>query len=400
MLERNEMEETRAEDPLRVRDVSLSEFRGPSRLVVGWNATTQLRRIVDSFGAGSVLIIADQHVVRDSVVQSAIGELQIGQKITVQEHDGHEPSLEQASRVTAQVTSKIDVVIGIGGGSTIDTAKAVALAKMANEPLQKFEGADQVNVDPLPLIAVPTTAGTGSEVSGSCVLTDESSKRKISIRSSSLLPRVAILDPHFLSSVPKGVIRATGVDALGHAIEAYFSTSGNVLTDRLALGAMALLIKSLPRYYSKPTEKNAAAAMAWGSCMAGIAFNSARVGLAHAVASAIGPLTGLSHGICVGLALPAAIRVNLKSRAADRGELLFHLGLSAAEDQNWERAVLAKVAELYKQLEFPQTAGDAGRPFDVDDALISRIIASGRLETNPVRVGRDTLRDVLNSIRG
>lgn len=392
--------EVRAEEPLRARDVSLSELWGPSRLVVGWNATTQLRRVVDSLDADSVLIIVDQHVVRDSIVQGAIAQIQNSRKVMVHEHDGREPSLEQASRVGAEVTSKIDVVIGIGGGSTIDTAKAVALAKMTAGPLVKFEGGDRVNVNPLPLIAVPTTAGTGSEVSGSCVLTDEGNKRKVSIRSPRLLPKVAILDPHFLAGVPKEVIRATGVDALGHAIEAYFSTSGSVFTDKLALGAMALLMNSLPRYYSNPAEKSAAEDMAWGSCMAGVAFNNARVGLAHAVASAIGPLTGLSHGICVGLALPEAIRVNLKSRAADYGELMFHLGVSTVDVQKWEGAIRAKVAALYQALEFPRSARDAGRPFDVDEDLISRIIASGRLETNPVRIGRDTLRDVLNSVRG
>lgn len=391
---------TRTEETRRARDVSPAEIWGPNRLVVGWDATRQLARIVDSFGANAVLVIIDQHVVMDSVAQSAIAALQERQKVTIHEHDGCEPSLAQASRVSTEVTSRVDVVIGIGGGSTIDTAKAVALAKKTDEPLVKFEGADQVDVNPLPVIAAPTTAGTGSEVSGSCVLTDEGSKRKISIRSSRLLPRVAILDPRYLASVPKGVIRATGVDALGHAIEAYFSTAGNELTDRLALGAMALLIKALPRYYSNPAERSAAEAMAWGSCMAGIAFNNARVGLAHAVASAIGPLTGLSHGICVGLALPQAIRVNLPSRAADYGDLLFHLGVSPADGQDWERAICAKVAELYRAIDFPKTAREAGRQFDIDDALVTRIIASGRLETNPVRLGSGTLRDVLMSIRG
>jgi len=140
--------------------------------------------------------------------------------------------------------------------------------------------------------------------------------------------------------------------------------------------------------------------MAVGSCMAGMAFNSARVGLAHAVASAIGPLTGFSHGLSVGLALPAAMRTNLRARAANRGELLFHLGLDDPGERMWEQAVLAWLDELYAALDFPRTARDAGRPFDVDERLVNNIVRSGRLDTNPVKLTEAALRDVLESIRG
>lgn len=390
---------TARDEALRKRDAALAQFWGPGQLVVGWNSTNELARIVGSFAAKNALLIVDQHVADDAVIQAAIAALRQKLELTVHEHDGGEPSLEKAAEVTGRVTGKIDVVIAIGGGSTIDIAKAVALAKATDEPLAKFEGADRIGVTPVPLIAAPTTAGTGSEVSGSCVLTDEAGQRKVSIRSPKLLPRVAILDPHFLISVPRGVIRATGIDALGHAIEAYFSAAGNVLTDTLALGAISLLAKALPAYYRNPGEHSAAEAMAWGSNMAGIAFNSARVGLAHAVASAIGPLTGFSHGLCVGLALPEAIRINLRARADDRANLLSHLDIHANSD-DWEARIRAAIAELYSAVEFPRTARDAGSTFDIDDVLIERIISSGRLDTNPVIVGKETLRDVLNTIRG
>jgi alcohol dehydrogenase class IV len=157
---------------------------------------------------------------------------------------------------------------------------------------------------------------------------------------------------------------------------------------------------SLPRYYRNPDDRNASENMAWGSCMAGIAFNSARVGLAHAVASAIGPLTGLSHGICVGLGLPEAVRLNLKSRAEDRSDLMAHLGVNIATDLHWESAVCAHLAKFYVELDFPKTVRDAGCSFQVNDDLVQQIISSGRLETNPARIGRETLRDVLVRIHG
>ena len=390
---------TALDETLRKRDAALAQFWGPNQLVAGWNSTNELARIVGSFAASTVLLIVDQHVAGDAVIRTAITGLRDKLALVVHEYDGGEPSLEKAGEVSARATGKIDVVIAIGGGSTIDIAKAVALAKATAEPLAKFEGADRIAVTPVPLIAAPTTAGTGSEVTGSCVLTDEAGQRKISIRSPKLMPRMAILDPHFLVSVPRSVIRATGVDALGHALEAYFSAAGNILTDTLALGAISLLTKALPVYYQNPAARSAAEAMAWGSNMAGIAFNSARVGLAHAVASAIGPLTGFSHGLCVGLALPEAIRLNLRARADDSAKLLSHMDIRAHGD-DWEAQVCAAVAKLYSAVEFPLTARAAGATFDIDDGLIDRIISSGRLDTNPVIVGKETLREVLNTIRG
>jgi alcohol dehydrogenase len=140
--------------------------------------------------------------------------------------------------------------------------------------------------------------------------------------------------------------------------------------------------------------------MAWGSNIAGIAITSARVGLAHAVAAGIGALTGLPHGICVGLALPDTVRLNLRSRTATRDELMFHLGVTAGNGENWEAAVRRKLAEVQASVDFPKTARDAGQPFDVDDDLIDKIVGSGRLDTNPVQLSRRTLRGVLTSISG
>jgi alcohol dehydrogenase len=379
----------------------LSHFWGPGHVVFGRDCIRDLEMLAAELEPRDVLIIVDRHVLGDAALRSAIETVQAHRRVTIAEHDGSEPSLTQAAQLAAQDRGDVSLVVAVGGGSTIDIAKAVVLARAAGgQPLARFEGATRLSFDPVPLIAVPTTAGTGSEVTGSCVLTDYASGRKVSIRSPKLRPRIAILDPHFLASVPKDVIRATGIDALTHALEAYHSTAGNVVTDRLALGAIALLGRSITSYYANPADPDASASMAIGSCMAGMAFNSARVGLAHAVASAIGPLTGFSHGLSVGLALPAAMRTNLRARAVDRKDLLFHIGCPDASESAWQHAVLDWLDGIYRALDFPRTAREAGQPFDVDDRLIRNIINSGRLDTNPVPLTESALRDVLETIRG
>jgi len=377
----------------------ISRFTGAGQIVAGHGAISNLAQIIDSLGSSHICVVADAHVAKHKGLQDALNALGVAYNVTLLEHDGREPSLEQARTLAGQIARNVELIVAVGGGSTIDISKAVAIVKSTEEPLQRFEGANRIVVTPIPLVAIPTTAGTGSEVSGSCVLIDETTKRKMSIRSPRLRAKVAVLDPNLLASVPKGVIKATGVDALGHALEAYFSNSRSVITDRMALGAISLIMRALPKYYASPADPAAAEAMAWGATMAGIAFESARVGLAHAVAAGIGALTGLSHGICVGLALPAAVRINLHTRADDRDELMFHLGVTPNGDATWEESVNRKLAGLYESLEFPTTAHDAGRSFDVTDVLIKNIMDSGRLETNPVRITETTLGDVLNSIR-
>lgn len=380
---------------------ALAHFWGPGHVVFGHGCIAQLDALCAELDAREVLVIVDRHVRANGGLQGALDALRQCRKVDVTEHDGSEPSLAQAAELTAGVQGMVGAIVAVGGGSTIDIAKAVALARAAGgQSLTSFEGARPLAFDPVPLIAAPTTAGTGSEVTGSCVLADYDSGRKVSIRSPKLRPRIALLDSSFLASVPKNVIRATGVDALTHALEAYHSTGANVVTDRLALGAIALIGKSIRRYYADSADTEASAAMAVGSCMAGMAFNSARVGLAHAVASAIGPLTGFSHGLSVGLALPAAMRTNLGARAANRRDLLFHLGLDDPGEGKWEQAILDWLEELYRSLDFPRTARAAGQPFEVDQRLVHNIIHSGRLDTNPVKLTESALRSVLESIRG
>ncbi len=377
------------------------QFSGPTQVVFGPDSLKSLAGLAEGFGATRVLVVVDEHVASHPLILGALDALRARRTVSVATHDGSEPSLDQARALARVDVEGVGLVVAVGGGSTLDIAKAVSLAVAARgRPLESFEGAAQLDFDPMPMVAIPTTAGTGSEVTGSCVLADEASDRKISIRSPKLLPRAAVLEPALLASVPKRVIRASGIDALAHALEAYHSTRASVVTDALALGAIRLVSESLVDYYRDPANRDAAASMQIAACMAGMAFNSARVGLAHAVASAIGLLTGLSHGDCVGLGLRTAMRVNVATRAADRRQLLFNIGREGVADERWIDAVHEWLDALYAALEFPASASAAGRAFEVDDGIVDNIMRSGRLDTNPVKLGAPELRRILEGIRG
>ena len=293
-------------------------------------------------------------------------------------------------------------IVAIGGGSTIDTAKAAAIAVRSDVPLESCEGAERVPGTPLPIIAVPTTAGTGSEVTGSCVLTASDGSRKISVRSSKLVPHIAFLDPELLATTPRAVIAASGIDALAHAAEAFLSTRATEVTDALALGALRLISANLVAYYQSPGDTSAASAMGWGACMAGMAFNSARVGLAHAIASAIGPLTHLPHGVCVSLGLPLALRINASAVPESRfARLLEALGVPRSEqDRGFGECAEIHTRRLIDAVGLPQTSLSVDRSFSITDSLLQAVLHSGRLETNPAAISETMLLDMLKELQG
>ena len=342
---------------------------------------------------GSCIAIVDQHVAQSAEVAEGLKSLD---PATTYRYSGREPSVREVDQV-ARECAPATVIVAIGGGSTIDMAKAVAVRTATAEPLERFEGAEKIDFEPTPLIAAPTTAGTGSEVSGSCVLEAADGSRKLSIRSHRLVPTIALLDPRLLASTPRPIVAASGIDAFAHAMEAFFSTRASAITDALALGALRLISVNLPLYYRNPADTPAAAAMGAAASMAGMAFNSARVGLAHAIASAIGPQVHLPHGVCVSLGLPHAAKINAPVIGGRRLAMLAHaLGV----EPDGPAAIEQRVRDLIAELDLPPTASAAKRDFTIDEATMNAVLHSGRLDTNPASVSESLLRDILMELKG
>ena len=206
-----------------------------------------------------------------------------------------------------------DLIVALGGGSVLDSAKAIALLQTHGGPLRKYEGRGKVTRPVMPIIAIPTTAGTGSEVTRSAVITDTERQFKMTVKDLLLAPKLALVDPETTYSLPKALTASTGMDALVHAIEAYTCTEANPMADLLALEAMRNIYPALPRVVRDGSDYEARDAMMFGSLLAGLAFSHADVAAVHCMAEAVGGLYDIPHGVANSIFLPVVTAYNASS---------------------------------------------------------------------------------------
>ncbi len=283
--------------------------------------------------------------------------------------------------------AKVDGVIGLGGGSSLDTAKLVALLANSEESIADIYGVDNIKGKRLPLILIPTTAGTGSEVTPiSIVTTGETSKA--GIVSAELLPDIALLDASLTVSLPPDITAATGIDAMVHAIEAFTSViKKNVLSDMLAKSALDLLSKNILEATFNGENLQARQAMLLGSCLAGQAFANAPVGAVHALAYPLGGQFHIAHGLSNALVLPHVMTFN-KSRCADLyAQLAVHIvpSINHDDDADIEKttdSLIHYLHELIAKLQLPQSLTELGIEEKHIDSLASDALEQQRLLVN------------------
>ena len=253
-----------------------------------------------------------------------------------------------------------DIVISLGGGSCIDTAKAIAVLATNEGYIGDYMGGNKIAAnDPVSHIAIPTTAGTGSEATDVTVITNTKNDVKMMIKQPAFMPDVAIVDPLLTLSSPKNVTAATGVDALSHAIEAYLSKKAHPMTDTLALSAMKLILDNLLIAYNDGENVDAREAMSLGSYQAGIAFSNASVCLVHGMSRPIGALFHVPHGISNAMLLPAVLEFSKEAcidRLADIGRIFKPESERLSNEEAAEIAVKS-VKELCQQLNIPNLKG-------------------------------------------
>lgn len=292
------------------------------------------------------------------------------------------------------VDGQHDGFIAIGGGSAIDTAKAASAYATYDGDLDDFIGTNLVPRKGAPLIAIPTTAGTGSEVTNIAILSDKQAQLKKGIASDFLLPDVAIVSPEMTRTAPPSVTAASGIDALVHAIEAYLSVHASPITDSLALRAMKMIAQSLPKAYANPDNLEAREEMATASLMAGMAFGNAGVGAVHALAYPLGGRFNMAHGVSNALLLPFVMEAN-KIACIDRlGEVAIALGERTTEMSANDAAdsAISAMTRLCRQVNIPSSLKSFGierddLSFMADDAIqIDRL-----LKNNPRKLTRDEI---------
>jgi len=258
-----------------------------------------------------------------------------------------------------------DGLVSVGGGSAIDTAKAMAIVLTEGGSIRDHQGSMRLQRRQTPHIAIPTTAGTGSEVSVYIVVKDHAAREKMLFMEERVLPDCAILDPTVTTGMPKLLTAATGLDALTHAVEAYTSMNRNPVSDANALHAMRLVARHLPAAVDDGSDVEARGQMLIASTLAGVAFNAAGVGLVHAMAHVIGARHGVHHGTANAICLPWVVRFNadeLGARYRDVAEAMGVPNAAALSDEEAGAAAADAIAALNARVGLPPRLRDVGVP--------------------------------------
>lgn len=344
---------------------AVSTYFCPTRIVMGPQSSRLLAGFLSEFDARKIFVAVDPALLEAPFVVEILGTLDAAQIDYVVfskiDPDPSSETVEAGQAVSDAFGARL--VLAIGGGSTIDVAKAIAIVSTNGARIHDYEGIEKFSIPPLPLIAIPTTAGTGSEVSGSCVITDKQRGLKMSIRHASLNPaRIAILDPEVLRTVPPSVASHSGLDAFVHAFESYISRNANPFTDAVNLHALRLIAGNLRQFVANPENQEAALAMLSGSALAGMAFGQTGLGNVHCMARFIGARYHLPHGLSNALCLPVVARFNMIANPPKYAEIARAMGCNVEGRSLLENANQAVVAieALCADLDIPRQLRSIG----------------------------------------
>ncbi|HHQ4884814.1 TPA: iron-containing alcohol dehydrogenase [Aeromonas veronii] len=305
------------------------DFFCPVKLLAGEQALEQLASELASLGARRPLLLTDKGVNATGLATLLANVLAEGELPVAAIWD--EIPADSSTAVVERIAKRYreldcDSLVALGGGSVIDTAKAVnILTSMGGDHLLDYSGAGCLTRPLKPLAVVPTTAGTGSEVTLVAVIKDEASGRKVPFTSPFLLPQLAVLDPRLTQGLPLNITAATAMDAMTHAIEAFIGTAKNPVSDALALMAVEKIASALPPIIHDPQNKQLRLQLAEGSTLAGMAFSNSMVGLVHALGHSLGARCHLPHGLCMNLFLPTVLDYNRPEVDSELARLLLPL---------------------------------------------------------------------------
>lgn len=351
----------------------IRSFQTAPRIVMGPGCLTQIISEVERLGGTRVMVVTDPGLVAAGIVQRLEALLHEGgiafSRFNEVEPD---PRTEIAVSAAAQIKGdQSDLVIGIGGGSAIDIAKIASVLAANDGNLSDYFGIDLIPQAGVKTIIVPTTAGTGSEVTPIVILSDLEEKLKKGVVSPHLIPALALLDPELTLGLPPQVTAATGMDALIHAVEAFTSKNAYYLTDMLAREAIRLIVENIRTAYANGSDIAARSNMLVGSLLAGMAFANAGVTAVHAFAYPIGAEYHIPHGVANSIMLAAVMEFNMLGNLNKFSELAELFGEVTVNKSKREKAQAAVgyLQTLSRDLQIPSNLGD----FGVKEADIARL---------------------------
>ena len=340
-------------------------FSVPQNITVGKGSLAKLPEVAKKSGGSHAFLMSGPHLAKMGLVEKAAESLKVaGIAVdTFTEIEGN-PSVETVDKATAAFKeSGADFIVAFGGGSPMDVAKAVGVTAKYGGSITEYEGAHKVPGSIIPLIAIPTTAGTGSEVTAFSVITDHSRDYKLTVFSYEILPAYAILDAELLTTAPASVAAACGIDAFIHAEEAYISTAASPFSDAMAEKAMSLIGKNIRRFVANRGDIEAAEAMLVGSLFAGIAFSFARLGNVHAMSHPVSAFFDVPHGVANAVLLPVIAEYNA---LADHGRYLTIYNDISPVPAYAEEFEPMMLVDAIREL-----CGEIGSPANLTEAIIN-----------------------------
>ncbi|MCG6576665.1 L-threonine dehydrogenase [Pseudomonas sp. AF32] len=378
-----------------------STFFIPAVNIMGLGCLDEAMVAIRNYGFRKALIVTDAGLAKAGVADKVAGLLAI-QDVDSVIFDGAKPNPSIANvehGLGLLKESQCDFVVSLGGGSPHDCAKGIALCATNGGQIRDYEGVDRSIKPQLPLIAINTTAGTASEMTRFCIITDEARHVKMAIVDRNVTPLMSVNDPALMAAMPKGLTAATGMDALTHAVEAYVSTAANPITDACALKAVTLISNNLRLAVRDGNDLAARENMAYAQFLAGMAFNNASLGFVHAMAHQLGGFYDLPHGVCNAVLLPHVQSFNASvcaDRLADVGRAMGvdSLGGSAEEGA---QAAIAAIRNLARDVDIPAGLRELGVRLNDVPVLAANALKDACGLTNPRAADQRQIEEIFRS---
>jgi alcohol dehydrogenase len=370
-------------------------FQVPTKIIFGPGTLIQIKDIVeDELQAKNPFLVTDKGILESGIagrVTSQFPDMPVFNEI---EQNPKHPTIDRAGDMVRQL--KPDLIIGLGGGSALDAAKAIALLATNPGKIEEYEGRAKYSVPPLPVLAIPTTCGTASEVTWVAVITHTERKFKMSIKGPLMFPAVALVDPDLLTTLPPSLVASTGMDALTHAIEAYTVKPASFITDIFARASLKYVFQSIEEAFEDIRgNKKARERIMLGSMLAGFAFGNSDVGGVHCIAESVGSLMDTPHGVANAIFLPYVMEFNLPVSARRFAEISRLAGIHEVDDYEAAQMLIQKIKNLSRKLQVP-SAKEIGLDETLFPEIAQKSYANNSNPSNPREVRVEDYMQILS----
>lgn len=378
----------------------------PTRVVFGDDVVDRIGALVGTWAPAHALIVTDKHIVAAGHAARVAKSLEAtGVRVTIYDDVCENPTTDDVeSCLDAARDIGIDTIIGLGGGSSMDTAKGCNFVLTNGSPMHQYHGIGKATKPMLPLVAIPTTGGTGSECQSFALIADAKTHVKMACGDPKAAPRVAILDPTLTLTQPRKVTANTGIDALTHAMETAVTMKRNETSLRFSREAFRLIVGNLGRVLEAPDDLAARGQMLLGAAYAGTAIQNSMLGAVHATANPLTSNFGIVHGQAVGVMLPAVIRFNAEDEVARSlyHELAVHAELTRAEDgaEDSVDAIIECVSDLIEAAGLKADLGSLGIGEESIAKLASEAAKQWTGNFNPREVDEELLAGIYRGVMG